>query len=123
MKQIIKKTIKFLVVVAIPLIALFLYVHNIKELFNQNVLYIILWHFALLFVLYNAIFYSHHMSKTTISSRFHISIVKAFGIFIAHDDAGLIQLLIGCVGIEFNYKGLLSKQKAKGNHFKPENKF
>jgi len=124
MRNILKKTIKFTVVIAIPALALFFYVYNIKELFNLHIPYIILWHLALIFVLYNALFYSYHMSKTTIFSRFHISIVQAFGIFIAHDDTpGQIQMLIGCIAIQFKYKGLFGKQKPNGNYFKPENKF
>ena len=118
-----KKLIKFLVVIATPALALFFYVYNIQELFSLNVPYIILWHLALVFVLYNALFYSYHMSKTTILSRFHIALVPAFGLFIAHDDTGCIQMLIACVGIEFNYKGLFTKEKPKGNYFKPENRF
>ena len=123
MKQILKKSIKFLVVIACPALALFFYVDNIKELFSLNVPYIILWHLALLFVLYNALFYSYHMSKTTILSRFHISIVPAIGIFIGYDNSKSIQMLIGFIGIDFNCKGLCGKNKPEGNYFKSDNKF
>ena len=118
-----KKIIKFLVVVAAPVTAVFFYVYNIQELFSLDISYLILWHIALLFVLYNALFYSYHMSKTTILSRFHVSIVTAFGFFVAYENTSNIQILIGCIGIEFNYKGLFTKEKPKGNYFKPENKF
>jgi len=115
-----KQIIKFLVVAAAPVTSVFLYVHNIKELFNQNILYIILWHLALVFVLYNALFYFYHMSNTKVFKRFNASIVPAFGLLVGHDDSGSIQILIGCVGIEFNYIGLCRKQKPRFN-LKKEN--
>jgi hypothetical protein len=115
-----KQIIKFLAVVAAPLVALILYGYYIQEIFSLNIIQLLLCHVALLLVIYNAIFYSYHMSNTRVFKRFNASIVPAFGLLIGHDDSGSIQILIGCVGIEFNYIGLCRK-KPKGNHFKKEN--
>ena len=115
-----KQIIKFLAVVAAPLVALFFYVYYIQEIFSLDIIYFILCHVALLLVIYNAIFYSYHMSNTKVFKRFNASIVPAFGLLIGHDDAGSIQILIGCVGIEFNYIGLCRKQKPRFN-LKKEN--
>lgn len=118
-----KQIIKFLAVVAAPLVAMFFYVYYIQEIFSLDIIYIVLCCIALLLVIYNAIFYSYHMSNTKVFKRFNVSIVPAFGLLIGHDDSSSIQLLLGCVGIEFNYNGLCRKQKLKSNEFKSKNKF
>lgn len=116
-----KKIIKFLVVVATPLTALFLYVNYVEEIFSLDLHYLLLCHIAVLFIFYNAIFYSFHMSNTKIFRRFNASIVPAFGLLVGHDDSGSVQVLIGCVGIEFNYIGIC--RKSTNNNLKKENKF
>ncbi len=116
-----KKIIKFLAVVAAPLIAVFLYIYYIQEIFSLDLHYLVLCHVALLLVIYNAIFYSYHMSNTKIFKRFTAGIVPAFGLFIGHDDRGSIQVLVGCVGIEFNYVGLC--RKSTNSNLKKENRF
>lgn len=116
-----KKIIKFLAVVAAPLVALILYGYYIQEIFSLNIIQLLLCHVALLVVIYNAIFYSYHMSNTKIFRRFNASIVPAFGLLIGHDDSGSVQVLIGCVGIEFNYIGIC--RKSTNNNLKKENKF
>lgn len=52
--------------------------------------------------------------------RFKVCMVPAFGLFIGYDDSGSIQVLLGCVGIEFNFIGLCRKQKPRFN-LKKEN--
>ena len=116
-----KQIIKFLAVVAAPLVALFFYVYYIQEIFSLNVIYLILCHVALLLVIYNAIFYSYHMSNTKIFRRFNASIVPAFGLFIGYDDSGSIQILLGCLGIEIDCTGLC--RKSTNSNLKKENKF
>lgn len=117
-----KEIIKFFFVFVAPLTTMFFYLYNINVIFNLQVHYIILCHIAVLFIYFNAIFYSYHMSNTKIFNRFIITIVPAFGLLIGHHDSGTIQLLIGCLAIEFNYNGLCRKQKPRFN-LKKENKF
>jgi hypothetical protein len=116
-----KKIIKFLAVVAAPLIAVFLYIYYIQEIFSLDLHYLVLCHVALLLVIYNAIFYSYHMSNTKIFRRFNASIVPAFGLFIGYDDSGSIQILLGCLGIEIDCTGLC--RKSTNSNLKKENKF
>ena len=108
-----KKLIKFLTVVTGPSVALFFYVYYIQEIFSLDIAYIILCHVLLLVVFFNAVFYSYHMSNTKIFDRFTLSIVPAFGLLVGHDNSGSIQILIACVGIDFNYKNLFTEEKPK----------
>lgn len=108
-----KKIIKFLVVVAVPSVTLFFYLYYIEEIFSQNIIFILSCSIALLLTIYNAIFYSYHMSNTRIFDRFTVSIVPAFGLLVGHDNSGSIQILIACVGIDFNYKDLFTEDKPK----------
>ncbi len=117
-----KQIIKFFFVFIAPLTAMIFYLHNINEIFSLQLSYIILWHIGILFIYFNAIFYSFHMSNTKVFNRFTVTIVPAFGLLVGHHDSGSIQLLIGCVAIEFNYNGLFRKQKPRFN-LKKENKF
>lgn len=116
-----KQIIKFLAVIAAPVTALFFYIYYVHEIFSLDIHYLLLCHIAVLLVFYNALFYSFHMSKTSIFKRFTANIVPAFGLFIGHDDIGSIQILIGCVGIEFNYVGLC--RKSTNSNLKKENRF
>jgi hypothetical protein len=117
-----KQIIKFFFVFIAPLTAMIFYLYNINEIFSLQVPYIILCHIAVLFIYFNALFYSYHMSNTKIFNRFTVTKVSAFGLLIGHHDLGMIQLLIGCVAIEFNYNDLCRKQKPRFN-LKKENKF
>ena len=110
-----KQIIKFIIVVAIPIVTLFFYVYNIQEVFSSSISNIVICHIGILIILFNAIFYSYHMSNTKLWKRFTINIVPAFGFFIGHADSGNIQILFGCFGIEFNYVGLFSKEKPRFN--------
>jgi len=116
-----KQFFKFLFVIAAPLVATTYYVTNITEIFSNRPLIICAYTFALILVLFNAVFYSFHMSNTKIFKRFTLNVVPAFGLFIGYDDMGSIQILIGCVGIEFNYVGLC--RKSTNSNLKKENKF
>jgi hypothetical protein len=62
------------------------------------------------------------MNKIKIFKRFNVGIVPAFGFFIGVDKSGSIQILIGFVGIEYNYVGLCRK-KIINHNFKPKNRF
>jgi hypothetical protein len=116
-----KQIIKFLAVVAAPVTALSFYVYYAQEIFSLDLHYLLLCHIAVLVVFYNALFYSFHMSKTSIFNRFTTSIVPAFGLLIGHHDSGSVQVLFGCIGIEFNYIGLC--RKSTNSNLKKENKF
>jgi len=110
-----KQIIKFLVVIAAPIVAIFFYLYNINEIFTLELSYIVLWHICILFICFNSLFYSFHMSNTKVFKRFNIRIVPAFGLIIGHDDSGSIHILIACVDIEFDYIGLCSKKKPRFN--------
>jgi hypothetical protein len=116
-----KKIVKFIVVVAIPIVTLSFYVYNIEQVFSLSILNIVICHLGILLTFFNAIFYSYHMSNTKIFNRFTASIVPAFGFLIGHHDSGSVQLLIGCVGLEFNYVGLY--RKSTNSNLKKENRF
>ena len=117
------KIIKFLVVIVMPVTALSIYLYNIEALLESETSYIVLWSACLLFVLYNALFYSYYMDKTKIFSRVNVSIVRAFGFFIAIENDYNVQILILCIGIEFKIDKLFGKQKTKTDHLNPQNKF
>ena len=121
MRNQLKSFIKFFYVIGLPTISILLYAFNLHKIFSLNLLQIILIHTGVLLVMFNALFYSFHMSKTTMLSRFNISLAPAIGLAIALDSPGNIQILILCVGIEFRYKDLFGKTSPKeksGNYFK-----
>jgi hypothetical protein len=116
-----KKIVKFIVVVAIPIVTLSFYVYNIEQVFSLSTSNIVICHLGILLTFFNAIFYSYHMSNTKIFNRFNASIVPAFGFLIGHHDSGSIQILIACIGIDFNYIGLF--RKSTNSNLKKENRF
>jgi hypothetical protein len=109
MKPKIKQLLKFLFVIAAPLVAIIYYVAYITEIFSKSPLIICLCTFGLFLVLYNAVFYSFHMSKTKLFSRWSATIFTGFGFIIALDDDNSVIIVIGCIGLTFRYKGLFSK--------------
>ena len=44
---------------------------------------------------------------------FHISIVRAFGFFIAHENDYTVSILFICIGIEINFEDLFGKENQK----------
>lgn len=44
---------------------------------------------------------------------FHISIVRAFGFFIAHENDYTVSILFICIGIEINFEDLFGKDNQK----------
>jgi hypothetical protein len=121
MRNQLKSFIKFFYVIGLPAISILLYAFNLHKIFSFSLLHIILIHTAVLLVMFNALFYSFHMSKTTMLSRFSISLAPAIGFAIALENSGNIQFLILCIGIEFKYKDLFGKRISKeksGNYFK-----
>jgi len=109
MQKNIKFLIKFLFVIAAPLVALIYYVAYITEIFSKSPLIICLCTFGLFLVLFNAVFYSSHMSKTKLFSRWSATIFKGFGFMLAIDDEKELIIVIGFIGLSFKYKGLFSK--------------
>lgn len=116
-----KQIIKFLAVIVAPITALSFYVYYVHEIFSLDLHYLLLCHIAVLVVFYNALFYSFHMSNIKVFNRFNTSIVPAFGFLIGHHDSGSIQILIACIGIDFNYVGLCRKSTSR--NLKKENRF
>jgi hypothetical protein len=55
------------------------------------------------------------MKKTfkSLTNRFHISFVRAFGFFIACEKDYSIQILFICIGIEIDFKDLYDKRNHK----------
>lgn len=49
----------------------------------------------------------------SLTNRFHITFVRAFGFFIACDGEYTIQILFICIGIEIDFKDLLDKKNQK----------
>jgi len=49
----------------------------------------------------------------SLTNRFHITFVRAFGFFIACDGEYTIQILFICIGIEIDFKDLVDKQNQK----------
>jgi hypothetical protein len=123
MKTKIKQFLKFLFVIALPLVAVIYYVANITEIFSNRPLIICAYTFGVFLVLFNAVFYSFHMSKTKLFSRWSATVFKGFGFMLAIDEDKAIVIVIGCFGLTFRYTDLFTKEKPKGNHFKPENRF
>lgn len=123
MKTKIKQFLKFLFVIGAPLVALIYYVAYITEIFSKSPLIICLCTFGLFLVFFNAVFYSFHMSKTKLFSRWSATIFKGFGLMVAIDEDTALVIVIGCFGLTFRYTDLFTKERPKGNHFKPENRF
>lgn len=123
MKVKIKQFLKFLFVIAAPILAIIYYVAYITEIFSKSPFIICLCTIGLFLVFFNAIFYSIHMSKTKLFSRWSVTVFKGFGLMLAIDEEDALVTIIACFGITFKYGGLFSKEKPRGNHFKQENKF
>jgi hypothetical protein len=116
-----KQFLKLLFVIVAPLVATIYYATNITEIFSSRPLIICAYTFALMLVLFNAVFYSFHMSNTKLWKRFKVYLVPGFGFLIANDNPTVL-ILIGFVAIEFDYTGLCRKKKPRFN-LKKENKF
>ena len=114
LKQIImQKNIKFLLklffVIVLPLVTVIYYSTHISLLYERSGILAVLSIAPLLLVFFNAIFYSVHMSKTKLFSRWSATIFKGFGFMLAIDDEKALVIVIGCIGLTFKYKGLFSK--------------
>ena len=123
MQKNIKQLLKFLFVIAAPLVAFTYYVTHTTEIFSKSPLIICLCTIGLFLVFFNAVFYSFHMSKTKLFSRWSATIFKGFGLMVALDDDTALVIVVGCIGLTFRYENLFTKERPKGNHFKPENRF
>ena len=104
-----KQIIKFFFVFIAPLTAMIFYLYNINEIFSLKVPYIILWHIGILFIYFNALFYSFHMNKTKLFSRWSVTLFKGFGFIIAVDEDVALVIVIGCLGLTFRYNGLFTE--------------
>ena len=81
-----------------------------EDLYDRSIILTALSVVPLLLVFFNAIFYSVHMSKTKLFSRWSTNIFAGFGFIIAlDDDNNDVIIVIGCIGLTFRYKGLFSK--------------
>jgi hypothetical protein len=114
LKQIImQKNIKFLIklffVIVLPLVTVIYYATHISLLYEKSAILVVLSIVPLLLVFFNAIFYSFHMSKTKLFSRWSATMFKGFGFIIAVDDEKELIIVIGFIGLSFKYKGLFSK--------------
>jgi CBS domain containing-hemolysin-like protein len=107
MKLKMKQFIKFLFVVASPLVALMYYVIYMNEILGKSSFIIYLYTMGLFLVFFNAIFYSFHMSKVKLFSRWSVTIFKGFGLMAAVEDDCLI-IVIACFGISFRYNGVFT---------------
>lgn len=122
-----QKNMKFLLklffVIILPLWAVILYATNISLLYDKSLFDCFISTLPLLCIVFNAVFYSYHMSNTKLFSRWSTTIFKGFGFMIAVDDDNVLVIVIGCIGLTFKYENLFTKEKPNGNHFKPENRF
>jgi len=114
LKQIImQKNIKFLIklffVIVLPLVASIYYVTHISLLYDRSIILTALSVVPLLLIFFNALFYSSHMSKTKLFSRWSSTMFEGFGLLIALDDEKELIIVIGFIGLSFKYKGLFSK--------------
>jgi hypothetical protein len=114
LKQIImQKNIKFLLklffVIVLPLVTVIYYATHISLVYEKSAILVVLSIVPLLLVFFNAIFYSVHMSKIKLFSRWSATIFTGFGFIIALDDDNDVIIVIGCIGLTFRYKGLFSK--------------
>jgi len=122
MKTKIKQLLKFLFVIAAPLVAFTYYVTHTTEIFSKSPLIICLCTIGLFLVFFNAVFYSFHMSKTKLFSRWSATIFKGFGFMVAIDEDTALVIVIGCIGLTFRYENLFTKEKPRFN-LKKENRF
>jgi hypothetical protein len=108
-----QKNIKFLIklffVIVLPLVTVIYYATHISLLYEKSAILVVLSIVPLLLVFFNAIFYSFHMSKTKLFSRWSATMFKGFGFIIAVDDEKELIIVIGFIGLSFKYKGLFSK--------------
>ena len=109
MQKNIKFSIKLIFVILLPLVTVIYYATNIAILYEKSVVLTILSIAPLFLVFFNAVFYSFHMSKTKLFSRWSATIFKGFGLMVAIDDEKALVIVIGCIGLTFRYKELFSK--------------
>jgi len=126
MKLKMKQFIKFLFVIVGPLVAITYYVACISdpgnEIYSKSSFAIYLYTAALFLVFFNAIFYSFHMSKVKLFSRWSVTAYKGFGLMVAAEDDCLV-IVIACFGIIFRHNGFFTKETSKHDQFKPENRY
>ena len=108
-----QKNIKFLLklffVIVLPLVTVIYYSTHISLLYEKSAILVVLSIVPLLLVFFNAIFYSVHMSKTKLFSRWSATTFTGFGFVIALNDDKELIIIIGFIGLTFRYKGLFSK--------------